>query len=137
MIDVLPPSGSSRQLALFCAQLPRLRSLHRGPVGAEKRMVIDSAVRAARAGEPVDGYLERLGVGAARTAGVPVGADEGEDTSRNPTRPPRVSDGAPHALPGYHICPREMCERREHRTADGERPVCGVFDLALRFVAEL
>ncbi|MFG2498084.1 hypothetical protein ACGFSB_07660 [Streptomyces sp. NPDC048441] len=115
-----------------------MRRLHRGPVGAEKRSVIDSALRAARAGEPVDGHLELLGFGpppAPPSAGDPEDLEEGE-SHRVSHRPTRVPDSAPRTLPGYHICPQGVCERQERRAADGERPVCAVFDLALRFVAE-
>ncbi|MEU7580317.1 hypothetical protein AB0B50_22275 [Streptomyces sp. NPDC041068] len=109
-----------------------MRALHRGPVGAAKRRVIESAVRAARAGEPVGEFLAQLGLGSRA-------ADEGpaDDDSVSRSLPPRVPDGTPHALPGHHVCPRDVCGRQEQRAAGDERPVCDVFDLTLRFVAGL
>ncbi|MGW7044651.1 hypothetical protein ACWGDT_18455 [Streptomyces avermitilis] len=119
------------QLALLCQQLARLRRMHRGPVGASGRMVIDRAVRAAREGGPIGEHLEALGLLPGRTADE---ADEG--AARGTTLPPRVADGAPHALLGHHVCPRGACTRREQRAVGEERPVCEIFDLALRFDPE-
>ncbi|WP_333778018.1 hypothetical protein [Streptomyces sp. IBSBF 3136] len=128
------------QVALLCDQLPRLRRMHRGPVGAAKRLVIDRAVRAARDGEPVEEYLSALGLlrartaaGAGETAG-PVGS--GEPGTARSALPTAVADDGPHAVRGEHVCPRGVCARRERRRADAELPVCEVFDLALRFDAE-
>ncbi|MFJ9815558.1 hypothetical protein ACIRU3_09835 [Streptomyces sp. NPDC101151] len=120
-----------QQVALLCDQLPRLRRMHRGPVGAARRLVIDRAVRAARSGEPVEEYLSQLGLLRAPTA--PESQDPGSARSSLPTA---VADDGPHAVPGEHVCPRDVCVRRERRRVDGELPVCEVFDLALRFDAE-
>ncbi|MEU3981077.1 hypothetical protein AB0F77_13310 [Streptomyces sp. NPDC026672] len=119
-----------RQLTLLCRSLPGLRRLSRGPVGAARRLVIERAVRAARAGAPLDEHLEALGLSRARTA-VPVA--EGEEPR---TTVPRVAEAAPRALLGVHVCPLGVCDRREPRAAGEELPVCEVFDLALRFDAE-
>ncbi|MFF4543780.1 hypothetical protein [Streptomyces sp. NPDC001435] len=118
------------QLALFCQQLPRLRRMYRGPVGAARRLAIDRAVTAARAGEPIEEHLAALGLPLRRSA-----PDVQEDEARS-TLPPRVADAAPRALLGVHVCPRGVCARREQRSAGAQRPVCEVFDLALRFEAE-
>ncbi|MDX2595835.1 MULTISPECIES: hypothetical protein [Streptomyces] len=128
------------QVALLCDQLPRLRRMHRGPVGAAKRLVIDRAVRAARDGEPVEEYLSALGLLRAGTApeggetAGPVGS--GAPGTVRSTLPTAVADDGPHAVQGEHVCPRGVCARRERRWADRELPVCEVFDLALRFDAE-
>ncbi|MFC9278971.1 hypothetical protein [Streptomyces collinus] len=128
------------QVALLCDQLPRLRRMHRGPVGAAKRLVIDRAVRAARDGEPVEEYLSALGLLHARTAPESCGPDReagpGEPGTVRSTLPTAVADDGPHAVRGEHVCPRGVCARRERRRADRELPVCEVFDLALRFDAE-
>ncbi|MFI5686577.1 hypothetical protein [Streptomyces sp. NPDC051636] len=119
-----------QQLALLCEELPRLRVLHRGPVGAAGRRVMDRAVRAARAGEPIGEYLDTLGLRTGPTV------DRAAPAQRGPALPTPVADAAPRALFGAHVCPRGVCTRREQRPADAERPVCEVFDLALRFDPE-
>jgi hypothetical protein len=91
--------------------------------------VIDRAVRAARAGEPVGEHLEALGL--RRTAEEPD-APADEEPGRT-TLPARVAADAPRALLGGHVCPRGVCARREPRAVDQERPVCDIFDQALRF----
>ncbi|MGX5186970.1 hypothetical protein ACWKT5_30470 [Streptomyces avermitilis] len=131
MSDVSSHEDQDCQLALLCQQLARLRRMHRGPVGASGRLVIDRAVRAAREGGPIGEHLEALGLLPGRTADE---ADEG--AARGTTLPPRVADGAPHALLGQHVCPRGVCTRREQRAVGEERPVCEIFDLALRFDPE-
>lgn len=105
--------------------------MHRGPVGAAKRLVIDRALRAARAGEPFEEYLAELGLLPGRTAS---GAEE--PLLPRSALPPALAADRPHAVPGEHICPRGVCTRRERRRPDQELPVCEVFDLALRFEAE-
>ncbi|MFF8726024.1 hypothetical protein ACF073_05980 [Streptomyces sp. NPDC015171] len=122
------------QLALLCRQLPLLRRLHQGPVGAAGRRLVEQAVRAARAGEPVEAHLGALGL-------LDAAPDEDEVEERTGTdsrssRPTRVTDDRPHTVPGAHVCPRDVCARRERRRPDQELPVCEVFDLALRFDAE-
>ncbi|MEU2588832.1 hypothetical protein ABZ612_39720 [Streptomyces avermitilis] len=134
MSDVSSHEDHDRQLALLCHQLARLRRMHRGPVGAAGRTVIDRAVRAAREGGPIDEHLEALGLLPGRAAGDADEADEG--SARGTTLPPRVADGAPHALLGHHVCPRGVCTRREQRAVGEERPVCEIFDLALHFDPE-
>jgi hypothetical protein len=148
MGDVSSPEDQDHQLALLCQQLPRLRRMHRGPVGAGKRLVIDRAVRAARAGEPIDEHLDALGLGRVEPGGTALGgaapghtAEEEELADADPepprtTLPTRVADGAPRALPGGHVCPRGVCARRERRAVDEARPVCDIFDQALRFDPE-
>ncbi|MEU2052712.1 hypothetical protein [Streptomyces bungoensis] len=117
------------QVALLCGLLPRLRRMHRGPVGAAKRLVIDRAVRAARAGEPLDEHLSALGL---LRPPPPPGAGD----ARSTTLPPAVAGAGPRTVPGAYVCPRGVCARREPRRVDEEVPVCEVFDLALRFDAE-
>ncbi|MGW3145408.1 MULTISPECIES: hypothetical protein [Streptomyces] len=124
------PEDHDHQLTVFCQQLPRLRRMYRGPVGAARRLAIDRAVTAARAGEPIEEHLAALGL---PQAPAPRGTQEDEPRSSLPTR---VTDAAPRALLGDHVCPRGVCARREQRSADAQRPVCEVFDLALRFEAE-
>lgn len=143
MPDVPSYEDRDRQLALLCRQLPRLRLMHRGPVGARKRLLIDRAVRAAREGEAVDGYLRELGLLPEPLPGPPPGDPLGDplgdrvgNAQRGGTLPPRVEDTAPHTLLGQHVCPRGVCSRSERRAVDGERPVCEVFDAALRFDPE-
>jgi hypothetical protein len=87
-------------------------------------------VRAARAGEPIDEYLAALAVRLDHAGAVP------EPAHRGGTLPTRVADAGSRAQLGVHVCPRGVCARREQRAADAERPVCEVFDLALRFEAE-
>ncbi|MEU2060215.1 hypothetical protein [Streptomyces sp. NPDC013455] len=115
------------QLALLCSRLPQLRRLHQGPVGAARRRVVDQAVRAARAGEPVTAHLLELGL--LTTAGP--AADEVRSS-----RPTSIADDGPHTVSGAYVCPRGLCARRERRRADQELPVCEVFDVALRYDAE-
>lgn len=98
--------------------------MYRGPVGAARRLAMDRAVAAARAGEPIEEHLAALGLPHGPTA-----PDAQEDGARS-SLPPRVADATPRALLGDHVCPRGICARRE------QRPVCEVFDLALRFEAE-
>lgn len=129
MGDVPSLEDQDEQVALFCGLLPRLRRMHRGPVGAAKRLVIDRAVRAARAGEPIGEYLSELGL-LRPTQPPPMG------DARSTTLPPAVADAGPRSVPGAHVCPRGVCARREPRRVDEEVPVCEVFDLALRFDAE-
>ncbi|MFJ4949932.1 hypothetical protein [Streptomyces sp. NPDC088760] len=118
------------QLALLCRQLPLLRRLHQGPVGAARGRIVEQAVRAARAGEPVAEHLVRLGL---------LAEDNEADTDGTDIRsslPPAVADTGPHTVTGVHVCPRGVCARRERRRPDQELPVCEVFDVALRFDAE-
>ncbi|MEU1403702.1 hypothetical protein ABZ471_15265 [Streptomyces sp. NPDC005728] len=100
-------------------------------MGAAKRLVIDRAVRAARAGEPVEEYLSELGL-----LRAPEPGQEDEPGAARSTLPTAIVDDGPYAVPGEHVCPHAVCARRERRRADRELPVCEVFDLALRFDAE-
>ncbi|MBL1084251.1 hypothetical protein JK359_20155 [Streptomyces actinomycinicus] len=124
------PVERDEQLALLCSQLPLLRRLHQGPVGAARRRTVDQAVRAARTGEPVEAHLVALGLLGDRTDPV---HSEPDGRSSLPTP---VADDGPHTVPGTHVCPRGVCARREQRRPDRELPVCEVFDVALRFDAE-
>ncbi|BCM70219.1 hypothetical protein EASAB2608_05553 [Streptomyces sp. EAS-AB2608] len=132
MGDVPSLEDHDEQLALLCSQLPLLRRLHQGPVGAARRRVVERAVEAARAGEPVADHLAELGLldDAADEDREPAG-----DTTRS-SRPTAVADDGPHTVSGAHVCPRGVCARRERRRPDQQLPVCEVFDVALRFDAE-
>jgi len=79
MGDVSSPEDQDHQLALLCRQLPRLRRMHRGPVGAGKRLVIDRAVRAARAGEPIDQPSEVRAVSRCRSNDRPDASTAEQD----------------------------------------------------------
>lgn len=136
MGDVSSPEDQDHQLALLCQQLPRLRRMHRGPVGAGKRLVIDRAVRAARAGEPIDEHLDALGLGRVDPGDTAEEPEDADPETPRTTLPTRVADGAPRALPGRHVCPRGLCARRERRAVDEARPLCDIFDQALRFDPE-
>jgi hypothetical protein len=50
------------QLALLCAELPQLRSMLR--TFPPRRELLEQAIQAGRRGEPVAGYLRRLGIAA-------------------------------------------------------------------------
>ncbi|MEU6665394.1 hypothetical protein [Streptomyces sp. NPDC046727] len=118
-----------QQLALLCGQLPALRRLHQGPVGAARRRVVEQALRAARAGEPIEPHLAELGL-------LADPCDEDGESDFRSSRPTLVADDGPHTVTGAHVCPRGVCARRERRRVNQELPVCEVFDLALRFDAE-
>ena len=138
MGDVSSPDARDSQLALLCSQLPRLRQISRGPVGAARRPLIDRALRAARSGEPVEEFLTELGL--LNRPPVPEPERDGRwipaDGRPRTTLPTAVADDGPHALPGEHVCPRGACARRERRWAGQPLPVCEVFDVALRFDPE-
>ena len=138
MGDVSSSEARDIQLALLCAQLPRLRQISRGPVGAARRPLIDRALRAARAGEPVEEYLAELGL--LNRPPVPEPEPDGRWIPAGglprTTLPTAVADDGPHAVSGEHVCPRGACSRRERRGAGEQLPVCEVFDVALRFEAE-
>ncbi|MGW1287506.1 hypothetical protein ACWD4N_28370 [Streptomyces sp. NPDC002586] len=128
----MPPlDDRDDQLALLCSQLPRLRRMHQGPVGAARRLVLDRAVRAARDGEPLAEHLAALGLPVNPAMPSPAGPDVVRSTL-----PTAVTAGGAHAVPGEHVCPRGVCARRERRHVDQALPVCEVFDLALRFAPE-
>ncbi|MGW7792568.1 hypothetical protein, partial [Streptomyces tricolor] len=77
------------QLALLCSQLPLLRRLHQGPVGAARRRVVERAVEAARAGEPVADHLAELGL-------LDDAADEDREPAGDTTRSSRPTARAHH-----------------------------------------
>lgn len=139
---MLAGSQGSDQLAELCARLPVLRRLARGPVGGQALAVLEQAVAAARVGEPIDTYLERLGMKAepepdtvtpepAPDAAVP----SPQDAPRT-ALPPRLGVGAAAYDPGQYVCPRDVCTRQEYREVGADLPVCAIFDQALRFTED-
>ncbi|MEU8826393.1 hypothetical protein [Streptomyces sp. NPDC048636] len=121
-------SRSERQaLAAFCAVLPRLRAMLRGPASRARRAAVEEVVLAARRGEPVGGLLAGLGM----DGPVPVTAGPSRTTLPTP-----VEEDRPARITGVYLCPLGACPRAEERTASSELPTCGVHDRALRFVAD-
>ncbi|MEV0197345.1 hypothetical protein [Nonomuraea sp. NPDC050691] len=114
-------------LAVFCAALPHLRTLLRGPASSERRAVVAQALRAARRGEPIERFLTRLGIGA--------GPEPEERGSTRSTLPPQLDSERGPVVGGY-VCPLGTCTRVEHREADAELPTCEVHEQALRFSAD-
>ncbi|GAA2464385.1 hypothetical protein [Streptomyces macrosporus] len=117
-------------LAAFCALLPALRRMTRGPASAARRALVERAVRAARAGEPIDRELAELGLDASGMARIGAG-----DTARGPALPPPVESEYRPAT-GVYLCPLSACPRVETRRAGADLPRCDVHELALTFVAD-
>ncbi|TMR93669.1 hypothetical protein [Nonomuraea basaltis] len=113
-------------LAVFCAALPQLRTLLRGPASSERRAVVAKTLRAARRGEPIDRLLTQLGIGA-----TPEPEERESTRSRLPT--PLDSERSP--VVGGYVCPMGTCNRVERREADAELPNCEIHEQALRFMA--
>jgi hypothetical protein len=136
---VLPSPERSDEIALLCAQLPVLRRLYEGPVGARARVVLDRAVAAVRAGAPVSGYLAELGImpaGGSGDGGGAGGGGAGGGGDGLRSLGPTAVGGEPVYLPGRYVCPRNTCTRTEYRTAASGLPECDLFDLPLRFTEE-
>lgn len=113
-------------LAAFCAQLPALRKMFKGPASADSRATVEQAVAAARAGRPVGPFLDTLGL-----------RHDTVEQRRTRTGPPtRVAAGLSGPVSGVYVCPDGTCRRIETRGAGGDLPTCGVHDRALRFVAD-
>jgi hypothetical protein len=138
-----PDSEGSDELTVLCAQLPVLRRLSRGPVGARTRELLEQAVTAAREGHPVGGYVEALGLAPAPEPAHPetdapeLGVPEpgAPGPSWEPTRdagPTRV-ESEPMFFSGVYVCPRAVCGRAEHRPPGAGLPACAIFGEALRF----
>ena len=126
--------ADQEELAEFCAALPTLRKLLRGPVSADRRAVVEQAVVAAREGLPIGDLL-----GGLRFRDVTVAVEEADHTARGTpdgTTLPTVSGVAHGPVAGVYLCPRGVCRRVELRGAGGELPACAVHDQALRFVAD-
>ncbi|MFG2072185.1 hypothetical protein [Nonomuraea maritima] len=113
-------------LAAFCAAVPHLRTLLRGPASAGRRALMAQVLRAARRGEPVGALLDQLGIDT-----VPA-AEEVDTRSALPT----PVDGERRPITGVYVCPKETCTRVVHREADAEVPSCEIHEQALRFSAE-
>ena len=126
-------TDSERQaLAAFCAALPRLRRILRGPLSHARRAAVEQAVLAARRGDVPGELLARLGVDG---ADGPVVGSQPRWAVRG-TRPTPVADAGPKRVTGVYVCPQGICPRAEERGASTELPVCGIHDQALRFVAD-
>lgn len=115
------------ELAEFCADLPRLRKMLKGPASAGERLFVEQVIAAARAGRPIsprppsvrndyDSVLNRL-----------VPADG---------LPTPVDSSASGPVGGCYVCPGDTCSRLATRGAGGELPTCGIHEQALRFVAD-
>jgi hypothetical protein len=126
--------ADQEELAEFCAALPTLRKLLKGPVSANRRAAVEQAVVAARQGRPIGALL-----GALRFRDVTVAVEEAGQPARGTpdgTTLPMVSGAASGPVAGVYVCPRGVCRRVEVRGAGGELPACAVHDQALRFVAD-
>ncbi|MGP3962244.1 hypothetical protein ACTWPT_40255 [Nonomuraea sp. 3N208] len=115
-------------LAVFCAALPQLRTLLRGPASSDRRAIVAQTVRAARRGEPIDRFLAQLGIGGSTTA------PEDIESPRSSLPTPLDSERRP--VIGDYMCPKGTCARLVHREVDAELPTCAIHEQALRFVAE-
>lgn len=125
MAPGVPRNG---QLAMLCMHLPKLRRLYRGPVGAQGLALLEEALAAARAGEPIGAHLKRLGISGS--------AEPGEHEAERVSLPPRLGESASVYLPGLYVCPQDACIRQEYREVGTDLPTCAIFDQALRFTAE-
>lgn len=113
-------------LAVFCAALPQLRILLRGPASSERRAVVARTLQAVRRGEPIDRFLTQLGIGA--------GLEPEERGSTRSTLPTPLDSERSLVVGGY-VCPMGTCARVERREADAELPNCEIHEQALRFSA--
>jgi hypothetical protein len=113
---------------MLCVQLPKLRRLYRGPVGVRGLALLEEALAAARAGEPIDAHLKQLGLSGS--------AEPGEHEVERGSLPPRLGESASAYLSGLYVCPRDACTRQEYREVGTDLPACAIFDQALRFTEE-
>lgn len=90
---MLPGFDESDELTVLCEQLPVLRRLNRGPVGAHAREVLVQVIAAAREGRPVGGYLEALGL--ASSPAPETAAPEQGSPARREARGRRLSRVGP------------------------------------------
>ncbi|TMR21984.1 hypothetical protein ETD86_13230 [Nonomuraea turkmeniaca] len=117
-------------LAVFCAALPQLRTLLRGPASGDRRALVARTVRAARLGEPIDRFLAQLGIDHPE-----AGSEMDEAWSPRSSLPtPLNSERRP--VIGDYVCPKGTCTRVVHREVDTELPTCEIHEQALRFVGE-
>lgn len=114
-------------LAEFCAQLQRLRGLFRGSSVARKQAMLEDAVLAARAGQPVGPLLNDL----YEDDDEPENPGDEPDSLPVPARP-TVAYVAPAS--GIYVCPRSVCTRVENCAAGSSIPACHLHEQALRFV---
>jgi hypothetical protein len=132
----MPPGfDENDELTVLCEQLPVLRRLNRGPVGARARAVLEQAVAAALEGRPVGGYLEALGLGSAPSPETGPPEPDAASPFDEPTRGagPTLVESEPLFFSGVYVCPRAVCERAEHRLPGAGLPECAIFGEALRF----
>jgi hypothetical protein len=120
-------------VAWFCAELPTLRRLLRGPASAQRRAFLEEAVVAARDGESISPFLVRLGIGQNDWLGREYEVSSFRGWSPLPT-PVDAAMSAP--VSGSYLCPKGTCHRVVTRGAGGELPGCDIHDQALRFVAD-
>lgn len=128
---MLPGFDESDELTVLCEQLPVLRRLNRGPVGAHAREVLVQVIAAAREGRPVGGYLEALGL-ASSPAPETAAPEPGEPGPARSAGPALVESG-PLFFSGIYVCPRAVCGRAERRPPGASLPECAIFGEALRF----
>ena len=130
-----PGVDEGDELAVLCEQLPVLRRLNRGPVGARARVVLEQAVSAAREGRLVGGYLEALGLGPAPSPETGPPEPDAASPIGEPTRGvgPTLVESEPQFFSGLYVCPRAVCGRAEHRLPGAGLPECAIFGEALRF----
>ncbi|TNC26420.1 hypothetical protein [Amycolatopsis alkalitolerans] len=112
------------ELARFCAALPELRRLVRGPASTARRAVLEQAVLAARRGEPVAEFLARL--------------DFVDDDALGPPRGslPTPVPGPSRPVTGRYACPNGICGRIETRGAGHAVPRCDIHEQALTFLPD-
>jgi len=106
--------GDFRELALFCAELPTLRSIA-ASLGLASRL--EQMVAAAQRDESITEGLLEFG----------IALDD-----RGPASLPGLGAGRP--TDGSYICPTGSCPRTSRRAAGQSRPFCWVHDKPLRFV---
>jgi hypothetical protein len=130
--------SEAEEIARFCADLAELRRLLRGPASAERRAILEQAVRAARRGEPVGPFLARL-----RPAPPPPTQEWPEpeyqgsfDGPPRGTTPTALFDAATPPVTGVYVCPGDTCVRVAERRAGSPVPRCDIHEQALRFVAD-
>jgi hypothetical protein len=111
--------------AWLCEQLPELRRLLRGPASAHRRELLEQAVTAAAAGQPIGALITELGLDDDATGLTP----------RNGLPTP-VDDVGSAPVRGHYVCPTGACPRYAARQAGEPRPACHVHEQALRFLAD-
>jgi hypothetical protein len=122
-------------LAAFCAAVPVLRRLLRGPASARRRALLERTLTRARQGEPVDAELAELGFGT--TPAGPQTATPTTPVTRDPgSALPTLVAAAGRPVTGVYLCPAGTCDRVEERTPGGPLPACEIHERALRFAPD-